>query len=125
MRFDALRVFAGVLPNQGSAELPPAAAAVYIVTGRVERTPSQIRVTVRLTDQASRQVLWSQSYDRALMTANIFDLEAELAAGIVSRLAQPYGVINEAATRGLSQAHPKSLTAYDCVQQALTYRRTF
>jgi TolB-like protein/Tfp pilus assembly protein PilF len=127
MRFDALRVFAGVLPSQGSAELPPAAAAaaVYIVTGRVERTPSRIRVTVRLTDHGSSQVLWSQSYDRALMTANIFDLEAELAAGIASRLAQPYGVINEAATRGLSQAHPESLTAYDCVQQALTYRRTF
>ena len=46
-------------------------------------------------------------------------------AGIVGRLAQPYGVIAEAATRRLSQGRPETLTAYDCVQRALAYRRTF
>jgi tetratricopeptide (TPR) repeat protein len=80
---------------------------------------------VHLTNQASKQVLWSQSYDRALTTVDIFDVEAELAAGIVGRLAQPYGVIAEAATRRLGQGHPETLTAYDCVQRAFAYRRTF
>ena len=127
MRFDALQVFAGAPPDQGSAELPPAAAGAraYVVTGRVAREPGRLRVTARLTDRASNQVLWSQSYDRALTTDDIIDLEAELAAGIVGRLAQPYGVIAEAATKGLSQGRPETLTAYDCVQRALAYRRTF
>ncbi len=127
MRFDALQVFAGAPPGQGSAELPPAAAGTraYVVAGSVHRAPSRLRVTAHLTDQASKQVLWSQSYDRALTTGDIIDVEAELAAGIVGRLAQPYGVIAEAATRRLSQGRPETLTAYDCVQRALAYRRTF
>ena len=127
MRFDSLRVFAGVPPDEGSSELPPAAsgARAYIVSGRVVREPGRLRVTARLTDRASEQVLWSQSYDRALTTDNILDIEAELAAGIVSQLAQDYGVITEAATKGLVEGRPESLTAYDCVQRAVAYRRTF
>jgi TolB-like protein len=127
MRFDALRVFAGVPPDEGSSELPPAAsgARAYIVSGRVVREPGRLRVTARLTDRASEQVLWSRSYDRALTTDDILDIEAELAAGIVSQLAQDYGVITEAATKGLGEGRPESLTAYDCVQRAVAYRRTF
>ena len=127
MRFDALQVFAGVPPDQGGAALPPAAAGApaYVVAGRVGREPGRIRVTVRLTDRASGRVLWSGSYDRALTTGDIFDLEAELAASIAGRLAQPYGVIPEAAAKGLGEGRPESLTAYDCVQRALAYRQTF
>ena len=127
MRFDAIQVFAGAPTGQGSTELPPAAAGAraYVVAGSVHRAPNQLRVTAHLTDQASKQVLWSQSYDRSLTTSDIIDVEAELVAGIVGRLAQPYGVIAEAATRRLSQGRPETLTAYDCVQRALAYRRTF
>jgi adenylate cyclase len=59
MRFDALQVFAGVPPGQGGAELPAAAAGapVYVVAGSVHRAPSRLRVTVHLTDHASKQVL--------------------------------------------------------------------
>ena len=66
MRFDALRVFADESPDQRRGEaLPPAAAGApaYVVAGRVERAPDRLRVTVRLTDYASKQVLWSQSYE--------------------------------------------------------------
>ena len=70
-------------------------------------------------------MLWSGSYDRALTTGDIFDLEAELAASIAGHLAQPYGVIPEAAAKGLGEGRPESLTAYDCVQRALAYRLTF
>src|SRR3954453_14948109 len=127
MRFDALQVFAGVPPDQGGAEPPPAAAgaSAYVVAGRVGREPGRIRATVRLTDRASGRVLWSGSYDRALTTGDIFDLEAELAAAIAGHLAQPYGVIPEAAAKGLGEGRPDSLTAYDCVQRALAYRQTF
>jgi TolB-like protein len=127
MRFDALQVFAGAPPDQGGAALPAAAAgaSAYVVAGRVGREPGRIRATVRLTDRASGRVLWSGSYDRALTTGDIFDLEAELAAAIAGHLAQPYGVIPEAAAKGLGEGRPDSLTAYDCVQRALAYRLTF
>src|SRR4051794_6245362 len=127
MRFGALQVFAGAPPEQGGAALPPAAAgaSAYVVAGRVGREPGRVRVTARLTDRASGQVLWSGSYDRALTTSDIFDLEAELAASIAGRLAQPYGVIPEAAAKGLGEGRPESVSAYDCVQRALAYRLTF
>ena len=66
-----------------------------------------MRVTLRLTDRDYTQVLWSRSYDRALTTSNIFDVQADLSAAIVGQLAQVYGVINQAAAKQLRRTHPK------------------
>ena len=49
----------------------------------------------------------------------------ELSAGIASRLAQVYGLINLDADRKLARDRPATLFAYDCVQRAFAYRRTF
>ena len=127
MRFDALQVFAAAPGGDGGAPLPAAAAGApaYVVTGGVEREAGRVRVTARLTDRASGEVVWSQRYDRALTTADILDVEDELAAGIAGRLAQVYGVVNTAAVRRPSRTRPATLFAYDCVQQAFAYRRTF
>ncbi|MFL5337591.1 MAG: tetratricopeptide repeat protein [Geminicoccaceae bacterium] len=123
MRFDGLQVFTGV-DSKGTV---PAAAGVpaYLVAGEVERGASRIRVTARLTDRGSGQVLWSETYERALTTAEIFDVERELTAAIIGQLAQVYGVINTEAMKQLGQGRPATLFAYDCVQQAFAYRRTF
>ena len=127
MLFDGMQVFAGLPTGQGRAELPPAAAGApaYVVAGSVEREPGRVRVTARLTDRDYTQVLWSRSYDRALTTSNIFDVQADLSAAIVGQLAQVYGVINQAAAKQLRRTPPQTLFAYDCVQRAFAYRRTF
>ena len=127
MRFDGMQVFAGLPSGQGRAELPPAAAEApaYVVAGGVEREPDRVRVTARLSDRDSLQVLWSRTYDRALTTTDIFDVQADLSAAIVGQLAQVYGVITAAATSGLRRTRPETLFAYDCVQRAFAYRRTF
>ena len=126
MRFDGLQVFAGVPASHGEVTLPPAAAGApaYVIAGSVEREPNRAVVTARLTDRASGQVLWSQAYERPLTTTAIYDVEAELTAAIVGRLAQVYGVITEATNGQLRQARPETLFAYDCVQQAFAYRQT-
>ena len=72
MRFDGLQVFAicddqrqrDALAKGGGRRAP-----AYVVTGSVERDPDRVRVTARLTDRASAQVLWSQSYDQVLIAA--------------------------------------------------------
>ena len=127
MRFDGMQVFAGLPSSQGRAELPPAAAEApaYVVAGGVERAPTRVRVTARLSDRDSLQVLWSRTYDRALTATDIFDVQADLSAAIVGQLAQVYGVITAAATSGLRRTRPETLFAYDCVQRAFAYRRTF
>src|SRR5262249_50976698 len=108
-------------------EIPPAAAGsiAFIVAGTVQRESERVRVTARLTDRATSQVLWSQSYDRALTTPDILDLQAELSAAIVGHLAPAYGIITTAATERLTASRPASLFAYDCVQRAFGYRRAF
>ena len=128
MRFDGaagVRRCAG--RRQRDAPLPGAAAGApaYVVTGGVEREPDRVRVTARLTDRASGQVLWSQSYDQALIAAKLLDVQDDVAAGIASRLAQVYGVVNLAAARQLARTRPETMFAYDCVQRAFAFRRTF
>jgi tetratricopeptide (TPR) repeat protein len=123
MRFDAFRVFLGSPTSR--AESGPSAAVAYVVSGSVERTPTRIHVSARLTDRPTGQVQWSRSFERSLTTADILDVRAELSSGIVSHLAQPYGIVNTAAAARLSLARPETLFAYDCVQRAFAYRRTF
>ena len=127
MRFDGLQVFASPTTSDSTMPLPRVAAGApaYVVTGSVERDPDRVRVSARLTDRASAQVLWSQSYDQALIAAKLLDVQDDVAAGIASRLAQVYGVVNLAAARQLAQARPETMFAYDCVQRAFAFRRTF
>jgi TolB-like protein len=127
MRFEGMQVFAGQLGSSGKAETPAAAVQdlTYLVHGTVERAPERVRVTATLTDRNTGQVLWSQSYERSLTTSDLFDVQAELSAAIVGRLAQSYGAISEAAASQLQRNRPETLFAYDCVQRALAYRRTF
>ena len=83
-----------------------------------------MRVTARLTDRDYTQVLWSQSYDRALTTAYL--RRAGRTGGGDRRPAGPglrRGQHRAAAPAGA--ARPETLFAYDCVQRAFAYRRTF
>ena len=84
-----------------------------------------MRVTAMLTDRASSQVFWSQGYDQPLTAAGVLDVESDIAGSIASRLAQVYGVVNDAATRQLAMPRPETMFAYDCVQRAFAFRRTF
>ncbi len=127
MRFDGLEVYAGMRTQPGRVEVPPAAAdaVAFIVDGSVQREATLVRVMARLTDRATGEVLWSQSFDRTPTAAGVLDIQAELAAGIASHLAQPYGVITSATAERLSRGQPATLFAYDCVQRAFAYRRAF
>lgn len=127
MRFDGIEVFHGLQTSHGSISLPPAATGLpaYVVAGAVERAADRARVTARLTERSSGKILWSQTYDRTLTTAGIFDVESELSSAIVGRLAQGYGVIAADAARQLGQERPETFFAYECVQRAFEYRRSF
>ena len=127
MRFDGLQVFASATTSDNTMPLPRVAAGApaYVVTGSVERDPDRVRISARLTDRASAQVLWSQSYDQALNAAKLLGVQDDVAGGIASRLAQVYGVVNLAAARQLARTRPETMFAYDCVQRAFAFRRTF
>ena len=127
IRYDGIQVFVGAAQANGKAALPPAAVGVpvYLVTGEVDREPSRVRVNTRMTEGTSGELLWSQTFDRALTTTGIFDLQTELSGAIVGRLAQSYGAITQATAKQLGRMVPETLYAYDCVQRAFAYRRSF
>ncbi|MEO1018379.1 MAG: Wzy polymerase domain-containing protein [Pseudomonadota bacterium] len=126
LQFDGLEVYSGVAAQLGRTILPPAAAggAAFTVDGSVARDADRVRITARLTERATNRVVWSERFDRALTTAGIFEIETALSAGIAARLAQPYGIINTAASRDADWGRPATLFAYDCVQRAFLFRRT-
>ena len=127
MRFDGLQVFAAPVGGNNEMPLPSAAgeAPAFMVTGSVQRGPDRLQVSATLTDRTSGRVLWSHAYDQVLTAANVLDVQDDVAAGIASSLAQVYGVVSSAATRQLAQARPETMFAYDCVQRAFAFRRTF
>ncbi len=127
MRYEPVQVFMAPPGGDTSAPLPGMAAdaPAYVVTGSVEREPGQLRVTAKLTDRVSGQVLWSQRYDQALTAATVRDVQDDISTGIASRLAQDYGVVQLAAARQLAGTVPKTMLTYDCIQRARAYRLHF
>ncbi|MEE9253695.1 MAG: TIR domain-containing protein [Pseudomonadales bacterium] len=87
--------------------------ASAILEGSVFASGDQLRVTVQLLD-AARNVVWSDIHDRAV--ADVFSVEAEIAKGVVEKLAVALGA--EEALR-LSKQPTASPQAYKLFTQGL------
>lgn len=128
MRFKDLRVYAAN-SNQRWAQDPVGFGdelqVAYEVKGSVLRAPDQIRLAVQLLEVRSGRYVWSETYERPLTAASIFDIQEEIAAGLAGRLAKPHGIIHEITADLFRRHRPSTLFAYDCVLQAYAYRRTF
>lgn len=57
------------------------------------------------------------------MPDGVFSLQEQLAADLASRLADPYGIINEVTADLFRRQRPETLSAYECVLRAFAYRR--
>jgi TolB-like protein/Tfp pilus assembly protein PilF len=125
--FDGLQVFAGLPTGDRASAVLRALAAVpvYVISGSVEQAAERVRVTARLTERASGRVLWSQSYVRQLIAADVLTIEDDISTGVAAHLAQVYGLINLDVDRQLAHNRPETLAAYECVQRAFAYRLTF
>ncbi|MEJ2130524.1 MAG: TIR domain-containing protein, partial [Gammaproteobacteria bacterium] len=75
-----------VLASDAAATRGPRASAT--LEGSVFASGDQLRVTVQLLD-ATRKVLWSEIYDRAVV--DVFAVEAEIAKAVVEKLAVALG----------------------------------
>ncbi len=56
----------------------------YILEGSVRRSERRIRITAQLIETAGGTHVWSESYDRELTTANILDIQSDVAALVVN-----------------------------------------
>jgi len=57
-----------------------------ILEGSVQRAGDRIRINVQLIAAATDEHLWAEIYDRELTTANIFDIQSEVATAIARAL---------------------------------------
>jgi len=70
--------------NLAVAEIARRLNVALVLEGSVRRAGPQVRITAQLIDARSDRQLWSETYDRPLV--NIFALQDEIAAAVVSQL---------------------------------------
>jgi serine/threonine-protein kinase len=84
--------------------------ARYVMEGGVQRAGERVRIIVQLLDSETDEHLWAEEYDRTLSTENLFDVQSEIALGVVSGLKAVLTPIERARIR----IQPtKSLEAYE------------
>ncbi|CAN1498565.1 invasion protein regulator [Paracoccaceae bacterium] len=113
-RFQVLSVIAvdSALAGQGPVpdveRIRAATDANFVISGSVRRSDSRIRISVRLTDAATRAAVWAEQYDRPL--ADIYDVQDEVADMVAATISQKLEI--ELASRTLRMP-PSSLKSYD------------
>jgi TolB-like protein len=128
MRFEDLRVYSANSNLRWTKDLASFAEELqvaYEVKGSVLRAPDHVRLAVQLLEIGSGRYVWSETYDRPLTAASIFEVQEAIAAELAGRLAEPYGIIHKVASDQFRRHRPDTLFAYDCVLQAVAYRRTY
>ena len=58
----------------------------HILEGSVRKSGNQVRISAQLIEAATDSPLWSETYERELTAANIFDIQAQIAGSIAEAL---------------------------------------
>jgi adenylate cyclase len=58
----------------------------YVVEGSVRRAQDRVRITAQLIDATTDVHVWSESYERDLTPANVFDIQSDIAQQIADAL---------------------------------------
>lgn len=87
----------------------------WAVQGSLRRAGDMVRITAQLLDVRSGVQVWSESFDRRLTPANLFELQDEIASKVGAAIGDATG--GAIALRRLEDARaraPAELTAYQC-----------
>ena len=97
----------------------------YLLDGSVRRERDEIRLSTRLVDAQSGQIIWSESYSDELTPSNMFEIQEEVSQRVSAIVASNYGLIAESDLTGAQRRPPKSFNSYDCVLRYYHYQRLF
>jgi len=97
-------------------EIGRALGADAILEGGVQIANDQIRINAQLILAETDEHLWAHTYNRQLSTANIFDVQAEIAKAIASAL---NAVLTNNDTSQLSAMPTENMTAYRAYHRAM------
>ena len=93
--------------------------ASYILEGGLQAIGGNVRINAQLIDAATDEHLWAQTYNRALTTANLFDVQADIAGAIAGAL---HATLSPQELEQLSDVPTENLKAYEAFLRGLDLR---
>ena len=95
--------------------------ARYVMQGGVRQAGARVRITTQLVDATTGAHLWAESYERPFDPESAFELQDDIAARIVSTVADMNGVLPHAMSELLRARDPATLTPYEAVLRSFGY----
>ena len=120
-RYDEFTVFAPQALDIQSTDIWELAARVggrFIINGSVQFNCGQLRLRVALVDSVSRSHIWSDKFESQLEPGAWFNVQDEITAQVVSRIADSFNFINR---MQLKQEMESSLAGLEIYEAMLFY----
>jgi TolB-like protein/tetratricopeptide (TPR) repeat protein len=95
--------------------------ARYVMDGALRQAGPKLRLTVQLIDTASGAHLWAENYERTFSPDAMFELQDDLAARIVSTVADAQGVLPQSMSEVVRSRDPEELSPYEAVLRSFGY----
>jgi tetratricopeptide (TPR) repeat protein len=89
--------------------------------GSLRQAGLKLRLAVRLVDAASGAHLWAETYDRAFVAEEIFELQDDLVPRIVSTVADTHGVLPYSMHQTVRNKNPDELSPYEALLRGFAY----
>ncbi len=85
--------------TKGTRQIGSELGVQSLLQGQVQRSGSQVRVTVQLVDAPTDRQIWAESYDREVSAQNIFTIQGDIANNVAQALRASFTSTDVAATR--------------------------
>ena len=100
--------YAGTTKNM--REIGAELGAGFILEGGLQAMGGNVRINAQLIDASTDEHLWAETFDRELTTANLFDVQGELAAAIAEAA---HAALSPQEVEQMGSAPTENLAAYE------------
>ena len=94
--------------------------ANFILEGGLQAIGGNVRINAQLIDAASDEHLWADTYNRELTTANLFDVQAEIAGAIANAM---HATLSPKEIEQLGGVPTENLKAYEAHLRGREFRQ--
>jgi len=126
-RFSYLRVLAHGSTSRyasGAADVRTIAREIgarYVIEGSLQQAGASLRVAVQLVDTTSGAHLWAETYTETFEPDQIFKLQDELVARVVSTCGDRFGVLARSISDVVRSKAPSELSPYEALMRGFGY----
>lgn len=96
-------------------------SARYVLDGALRQAGSKLRATIRLTDSASNETLWTETYEQPFEPDSLFDLQDYLVPRVVSTIADCRGILPRSVSATLCSEGIEEMAPEEAVLRTCAY----